>query len=187
MVKRPFFLSYRNFLVPFNFAQSLHSHFFLLIFKMIRDSRNQTQELLVRHQLFWPLDLHHGQKLIEWWFIRLTSGLQARHEAEAEDDKEAAEESGHADLLQLLPFEDLKEGDVEEGTAGDALKQPDHQNLRGCNEKCCSFMTSSQTSPWIPKGFHQFVGGSTGPGCSLSSFNYKEKSIQLKRSNFNLR
>lgn len=64
--------------------------------------------------------------------VVLTCGLESSHESETEDDEEASEEAGHADLLQLLALEHLEEGDVQQGAAGDALKQTHDQDLRGC-------------------------------------------------------
>ena len=71
------------------------------------------------------------EKIGEKNLILLTCCLETSHESEPEDDEEAAHESGHPDLLQLFPFQNLEEGDVQKGPAGETLQDADDQNLRG--------------------------------------------------------
>ncbi len=49
---------------------------------------------------------------------QLTNGLKSGHHWESDDEKKSSEESGHTNLLQLLAFQDLEEGDVQESTSG---------------------------------------------------------------------
>jgi len=62
----------------------------------------------------------------------LTCGLEPGHEPESEDDEEASHESGHPDLLKLFVFQDLEEGDVEQGAAGKTLEKSHDEDLGSC-------------------------------------------------------
>ena len=62
--------------------------------------------------------------------VAVTSrGLHPRHQSEAGHDGEGSHQAGHPVLGELVPGQDLEEGDVEEGPGGQPLQHPDDEDV----------------------------------------------------------
>ena len=58
-----------------------------------------------------------------------TCSLHSRHDSEANHHCQSACKSGHAVLVELVPGEDLEEGDVEESAGRQPLEDPDDEDV----------------------------------------------------------
>ena len=62
--------------------------------------------------------------------VAVTSrGLHPRHQSEAGHDGEGSHQAGHPVLGELVPGQDLEEGDVEEGPGRQPLQHPDDEDV----------------------------------------------------------